>query len=165
MAPYVPVHCGATAAPACFDPKDADEINFSENSAFWMQNWVANMVYPRYSRLFPDLLTARREVENRFLEQQADFEKQMLALSKQTAQLADALTKRAEQDADFMMKSWKQLATRLIVKHNDQTVRSEKDGKFERDEFGRGKRPTRLGADSLLRGIIVKEAGERYLVP
>ena len=64
-----------------------------------------------------------------------------------------------------MMKSWKQLATRLIVKHNDQTVRSEKDGKFERDEFGRGKRPTRLGADSLLRGIIVKEAGERYLVP
>ena len=165
MAPYVPVHCGATAAPACFDPKDADEINFSENSAFWMQNWVANMVYPRYSRLFPDLLTARREVENRFLEQQADFEKQMLALSKQTAQLADSLTQHAAQNADFMMKSWKHLATRLIVKHNDQTVRSEKDGKFERDEFGRGKRPTRLGADSLLRGIIVKEAGERYLVP
>ena len=48
MAPFVPLYCGITEMPPCFQkvPGVQDEVTFSWNSAFWVQNAVANMVYP-----------------------------------------------------------------------------------------------------------------------
>ncbi|MFR6203075.1 MAG: hypothetical protein ACLULH_13420 [Bacteroides fragilis] len=38
----------------------ADYITFSWNSAFWIFNWVANMVYPRYDLMIGDVSCALR---------------------------------------------------------------------------------------------------------
>lgn len=39
---------------------------FSTGSAFWMCNFVANMVYPRWSAMYPDLREAQVELEDYF---------------------------------------------------------------------------------------------------
>ena len=48
MVAFTPVYCCSTEAPACYTKKYGDDITFSLKSAFWVCNWVSNMVYPKY---------------------------------------------------------------------------------------------------------------------
>ena len=59
MIAYVPIYCSMTRRPECFNAPGADDITFSDKSAYWVCNWVSNMVYPRYSVMFPDLQQVR----------------------------------------------------------------------------------------------------------
>ena len=166
MVAYTPVYCSATQAPECYDPKDADDVTFSWKSAFWMENWVSNMTYPRYAQLFPSVKEAREELEAHYAEAQAEVEKQAMALlSTDRKQATDYLTAYSNQCADLMMKRWKQLGEYLIVKYNDQAVKPEKDGQFERTPDGLGKAPVRPGFPDAYKEIIVKETGDKYRVP
>lgn len=151
MVAYTPVYCSATQAPECYDPKDADDVTFSWNSAFWVENWVANMTYPRYSQLFPSLKQAREELEQHYTESQPTVEAKAEELLKNDKEAAVAyLTAYSKQCADLMMARWKKLGEYLIVKFNDQTVKPEKDGKFELTPDGLGKAPERPGASPML---------------
>ena len=60
MVAYVPVYCGIDRIPDPFRRENNDIREFSTESAFWMNNFVANMVYPRYS--------ARRRPRNSLLQ-------------------------------------------------------------------------------------------------
>ena len=166
MVPYTPVYCSATKAPECYDPKDADGVTFSWNSAFWVQNWVSNMTYPRYSQLFPGLKAARQELEDAYAARQASVEKQAVELLRYDADRAAAyLTDYSAECARQMMERWTRLGQYLIVKYNDQTVKPEKDGKFERTPEGLGARPSRPGFDDNYKEVIIRETGDKYLVP
>jgi dipeptidase len=52
----------------------ADYITFSWNSAFWIFNWVANMVYPRYDLMMGDVRATQTELETTFNEAQEGVE-------------------------------------------------------------------------------------------
>ena len=166
MVPYTPVYCSATQAPSCYDPSDADGVTFSWNSAFWVQNWVSNMTYPRYSQLFPSLQQARQELEDRYAAKQAEVERQAMELLRYDAARAAAyLTDYSADCARQMMDRWIKLGQYLIVKYNDQTVKPEKDGKFELTPDGLGARPVRPGFNESYKQTIVKETGDKYLIP
>ena len=166
MVPYTPVYCSATQAPACYNPSDADGVTFSWNSAFWVQNWVSNMTYPRYSQLFPSLQQARQELEDRYAAKQAEVERQATELLRYDAARAAAyLTDYSADCARQMMDRWIKLGQYLIVKYNDQTVKPEKDGKFELTPDGLGARPVRPGFNDSYKQTIVKETGDKYLIP
>ena len=75
------------------------------------------------------------------------------------------LTAYSKQCADLMMARWKKLGEYLIVKFNDQTVKPEKDGKFELTPDGLGKAPERPGFPDAFKEVIVKETGDKYRVP
>ena len=47
MVAYVPLYCCITQVPDAFRQENNPRNEFSFESAFWMNNWVANMVYPR----------------------------------------------------------------------------------------------------------------------
>lgn len=53
----------------------------------------------------------------------------------------------------------------LIVKFNDQAVKPEKDGKFELTPDGLGKAVERPGFNNSYREVIIKETGDKYLIP
>jgi hypothetical protein len=63
------------------------------------------------------------------------------------------------------MVRWKKLGEHLIVKYNDGVIRPERNGRFERTPHGQGVRPVRVGYPDAYRRVIVKETGERYLLP
>ena len=166
MVAYTPVYCCASKAPECYDPKDASDVKFSWNSAFWVENWVSNMTYPRYSQLFPSVKAAREELESKYASQQAEIEAQAKTLLSQDPARAKAyLTDYSAQCAKQMMNRWKQLGEYLIVKFNDQAIKPEKDGKYEMTPDGLGKAVERPGFNKNYREVITKETGDKYLIP
>lgn len=166
MVAYTPVYCCASKAPECYDPKDASDVKFSWNSAFWVENWVSNMTYPRYSQLFPSVKAAREELESKYASQQAEIEAQAKTLLSQDPARAKAyLTDYSAQCAKQMMNRWKQLGEYLIVKFNDQSIKPEKDGKYEITPDGLGKAVERPGFNENYREVITKETGDKYLIP
>lgn len=166
VAAYVPVYCSMIERPECFNTPGADELNFSDKNAYWMCNFVANMVYPRYSLLFPSLKEVRDSLENDYIKAQPMIEEKALALYKETpAKAADYLNGYSIAKANQMMDAWKKLAVYLIVKYNDMIIKPEKDGKFARSPYGLGARVTRPGYPETIKRQLVEQTGDKYAVP
>lgn len=159
MVAYTPVYCGNTVQPACYNTKGADAVTFSSDNAFWLCNMVSNMVYPRYSQLFPELKAVRDSLETSYFANQASIEKQAADLY-QTDKVAalKLLNNYSNAKADEMLANWKRLATRIIVKYNDMAVKKEKDGKLLQSV-------TRPGYPISFGRKLVKETGDWYAVP
>jgi len=159
MVAYTPVYCGNTVQPACYNTKGADAVTFSSDNAFWLCNMVSNMVYPRYSQLFPELKTVRDSLETSYFANQTSIEKQAADLYQtDKAAALKLLNNYSDTKADEMLASWKRLATRIIVKYNDMAVKKEKDGKLLQSV-------TRPGYPASFGRKLVKETGDRYAVP
>jgi len=159
MVAYTPVYCGNTVQPACYNTKGADVVTFSSDNAFWLCNMVSNMVYPRYSQLFPELKAVRDSLETSYFANQTSIEKQAadLYLTDKAAALK-LLNNYSNAKADEMLANWKRLATRIIVKYNDMAVKKEKDGKLLQSV-------TRPGYPASFGRKLVKETGDWYAVP
>ena len=159
MVAYTPVYCGNTVQPACYNTKGADAVTFSSDNAFWLCNMVSNMVYPRYSQLFPELKAVRDSLETSYFANQTSIEKQAadLYLTDKAAALK-LLNSYSNAKADEMLANWKRLATRIIVKYNDMAVKKEKDGKLLQSV-------TRPGYPASFGRKLVKETGDWYAVP
>lgn len=159
MVAYTPVYCGNTVQPACYNTKGADAVTFSSDNAFWLCNMVSNMVYPRYSQLFPELKAVRDSLETSYFANQTSIEKQAADLYKtDKAAALKLLNNYSNTKADGMLVSWKRLATRIIVKYNDMAVKKEKDGKLLQSV-------TRPGYPASFGRKLVKETGDWYAVP
>lgn len=159
MVAYTPVYCGNTVQPACYNTKGADAVTFSSDNAFWLCNMVSNMVYPRYSQLFPELKAVRDSLETSYFANQTSIEKQAADLYKtDKAAALKLLNNYSNSKADEMLVSWKHLATRIIVKYNDMAVKKEKDGKLLQSV-------TRPGYSASFGRKLVKETGDWYAVP
>ena len=159
MIAYTPVYCGNTVQPECYNTPGADAVTFSDKNAFWVCNWVSNMVYPRYSQIFPELKTVRDSLEASYFVQQADFEKKAMELYATDKQAAlRMLNEYSVEKAQQMLAEWKNLAIRIIVKYNDMGVKQEKDGKIQ-------KKVMRPGYPESFARKLVKETGDWYAVP
>lgn len=159
MVAYTPVYCGNTVQPACYNTKGADAVKFSSDNAFWLCNMVSNMVYPRYSQLFPELKAVRDSLETSYFANQTSIEKQAADLYQtDKAAALKLLNNYSNAKADEMLANWKRLATRIIVKYNDMAVKKEKDGKLLQSV-------TRPGYPASFGRKLVKETGDWYAVP
>ncbi len=154
MVAYVPLYCCITQVPDPFRPENNPRNEFSFQSAFWMNNWVANMVYPRYSMMIGDLRDAQRELEDYYF---ADQDSVLAAISSMTPADRQAfLNRKSIAYADRMMNRWDRLAKLLIVRYNDQIVRPVQDGQVIR---GRYATP---GYDQQFIDAIGPATGSRY---
>ena len=154
MVAYVPLYCCITQVPDPFRPENNPRNEFSYESAFWMNNWVANMVYPRYSLMIGDLRDAQRELEDYYY---ADQDSVLADIKEMTpADRQSYLNRKSIAYADRMMKRWDKLAKFLIVRYNDQVVRPAKDGEVVPGRY------TTAGYDQPFIDAIVPATGNRY---
>lgn len=166
MVAYTPIYCGNTVQPECYNTPGADAVTFSDKNAFWVCNWVSNMVYPRYSQMFPSLKEVRDSLDNSYIANQAEIEKQALKLYGESEQKAvDYLTDYSNTQAQQMLARWKELAIYLIVKYNDMAVKPTKDGKFLRTKTGNGATVKRTGFPEKVARALVKQTGDRFASP
>ncbi|MBR3065696.1 MAG: C69 family dipeptidase [Bacteroidales bacterium] len=157
MVAYVPVYCGITRVPEPFRYENNDILEFSTKSAFWMNNFVANMVYPRWSAMIGDLREAQNELEDFYAADQKEVEAQAVKL--QPADRAEYLTKKTIAYTDQMMERWKKLAKLLIVKHNDQTMQPSENGVVVRG------RRTAPAYSPIFIDAVKSATGDRYVRP
>lgn len=166
MIAYTPLYCGNTVQPECYNTPGADAVTFSMKNAYWVCNWVSNMVYPRYSMMFPSLKTVRDSLEASYFANQEAVEAKAKELYKDNKDAAiKYLNDYSNQKAQQMLARWRQLAFYLIVKYNDMTVKPEADGKFTRTKEGIGATVERPGYPEAFKEKLVKETGDKFEVP
>lgn len=166
MIAYVPIYCGNTVQPECFNTPGADAVTFSDKNAFWVCNWVSNMVYPRYSQMFPSLKQVRDSLEKSYFAQQESVEKKALSLySSDKAGALKYLNDYSNEKAQQMLERWKKLAIYLIVKYNDMAVKPEENGHFKRTPAGIGAKVERPGYSNYARHALIKQTGDKFKYP
>ena len=126
MVAYVPVYCSINRVPEAFRRENNNIREFSTESAFWMCNFVANMVYPRWSAMIGDLREAQTELEDYYAADQKEVETRAAEMT--PGERTAYLTGKTFAYTDRMMKRWDKLAKLLIVKHNDQIAQPSENG-------------------------------------
>ncbi len=157
MVAYVPVYCGINRVPEPFRRENNDIREFSTGSAFWMNNFVANMIYPRYSAMIGDLREAQKELEDYYAEDQKEVEEKAAAMT--AGDRAEYLTSKTIAYTDKMMQRWDKLAKLLIVKHNDQIMQPSENGVLVR-----GRRTSPEYAPAFV-DAVKDVTGDRYVKP
>lgn len=159
---YVPMYCTITEIPYEFAHGNGDMLTLSWDAAFWVNNYVANQAYNRYSQMIPDI---RRVQQNE--ESTLDNEVQMLlswvkGLSPEEAR--EMVNNHSLMASTRYLKNYKALGDYLLVKYLDGNVKKEKDGKFERTPEGMCVSPSFPGYDERYYRSIVEDAGDRLLI-
>ena len=114
---------------------------------------VANLAYDRWSRVIPDILAVQRQTEAEFLEAMPMIEKEALRLAKSDpGALAAHLTEFSNSCGSTVFKRWKDLAGRIMVKHNDGWLKKP------------GEMPKGVGYPDAWRRRVVKERGGEYVL-
>ena len=131
---YVPVFNSTTTVPYQLAEGNGDMYNLSWDAMFWVNNYVANQAYNRYSQMIPDIRRVQSGLENDMDRAVIDAQTEITGKSYDVAQadlqkLTDYWTAKATKD-------YKNLGDYLFVKYLDGNIKREKDGKFERNEAG-----------------------------
>ena len=167
MAAFTPVYCSMTERPECYNTPGADALHFSKKNAYWVCNMTSNMVYPRYSLMFPTLKEVRDSLDNSYIAAQAGVEKKAQELYAQNPQAAvKYLNDYSVEKAQQMLARWNQLFEFMVVKYNDMIIKpTDKNGTFEKTQYGLGARPVRPGYPEKYAKELVKQSGDKFLVP
>ncbi len=167
MAAFTPVYCSMTERPECYNTPGADALHFSKKNAYWVCNMTSNMVYPRYSLMFPTLKEVRDSLDSSYFAAQAGVEKKAQELYAQNPQAAvKYLNDYSVEKAQQMLARWKQLFEFMVVKYNDMIIKpTDKNGTFEKTQYGLGARPARPGYPEKYAKELVKQSGDKFLVP
>ena len=167
MAAFTPVYCSMTERPECYNTPGADALHFSKKNAYWVCNMTSNMVYPRYSLMFPTLKEVRDSLDSSYFAAQAGVEKKAQELYAQNPQAAvKYLNDYSVEKAQQMLARWNQLFEFMVVKYNDMIIKpTDKNGTFEKTQYCLGVRPARPGYPEKYAKELVKQSGDKFLVP
>ena len=167
MTVFTPVYCCTNVVPQCYSRVDgADYITFSWRSAFWIMNWVANMVYPRYDVMIGDVRATQQSLEGTLATAQKGIESAALELYEKNADEAKAfLTRYTNSAAQSTIDAWRSLGEYLVVKYSDGVVRrTDAQGRFQRNDIGQPASPIRPGYPESFLKEYIKATGDRYKV-
>lgn len=167
MAAFTPVYCSMTERPECYNTPGVDALHFSKKNAYWVCNMTSNMVYPRYSLMFPTLKEVRDSLTNSYFAAQAGVEKKAQELYAQNPQAAvKYLNDYSVEKAQQMLARWNQLFEFMVVKYNDMIIKpTDKNGTFKKTPYGLGATPVRPGYPEKFAKQLVKQSGDKFLVP
>ncbi len=162
---FVPMYCCMTEVPASYARGQADLYTLNWDSAFWVNNWVANQAYSRYSVMIDDIRRVQRSIEDGFAKHQPQVEAKALDLLKRDpAQAVQLLTNYSVDAAQDATARYRRLGEYLFVKYMDGNVKKEKDGQFERNEAGMPVQPSWPGYTPDYYKTVVQGSGDRLKV-
>ena len=164
---FVPMYCSITQVPESYRQGKADMYTLDWDCAFWVNNWVANQAYARYSQMIGDIRKVQGALEDGFAKQQSVIEAQATSLLTTDRDAAIRLltnySVNAGQDATAR---YKKLGEYLFVKYLDGNIKKEKDGTLLRNEYGTPASPTFGGYTQEYYDMLIKgpNGGDRLKV-
>ncbi len=159
---FVPMYCSMTKVPHSYAEGTADLYTLNWESAFWVNNWVANQAYNRYSLMIGDIRKVQKQIEDGFAEGQAGLEAKALDIYAKSPEDAKSfLNDYSVRAAEESTKAYKKLGEYLLVKYLDGNCKREKNGTFERSSDGCPVQPEFPGYTEEYYRTIAKEAGDR----
>ena len=162
---FTPLYCSITESPECYRQGNGSLMEFSWTSAFWIRNWVANMVYARYNHMIGDLRKVQSELEEKYHTLQPAIDKAAEELyAKDPQEAVKFLTWYSTTTANESVERWKKLGEFFIVKYTDGVIRKEKDGKFLDNGYGQPAFPDSPGYSEEFYREIVRATGDKLKV-
>ncbi len=136
---YMPVYCGIDQIPNSVKVGNGDFLTWSETSAFWTFNTVSNFCYLRYNDMIKDVQKIQSHKEKEFISGIKAIDQKALDFWKKGDKKSaiKCLTAYTVSQVESTVKDWKELSHYLMIKYKDGNVMLEKDGKFERNEYGK----------------------------
>lgn len=155
---YIPVFCSVAVPPAELRRGNGDLYEISWTSNFWVNNYVANQAYNRYSQMIPDIRAVQKELEDAM---SAEARAYMADPSVTPATLQTF----ADRCAEKATTRYKQLGDYLLVKFLDGNIKKQNpDGSFKRTAVGKPVPPDYGGYDKRYFRSIADDAGDRLRV-
>ena len=77
---FVPMYCCITQVPESYRQGKADLYTLDWDCAFWVNNWVANQAYHRYSQMIGDIRKVQGAIEDNFAKKQSVIEAEATSL-------------------------------------------------------------------------------------
>ena len=162
---YYPMYVGNTTMPKEMEVGNGDLLTFTWESAFWIHNWISNMVYDRYSDKIVHVQELQNKLESSFEEKQPEIEKKALALYEESKTDAiQYLNDYSNNNVTEGLKEWKKLGEYMMVKYLDGVVKKEENGEFKRNPHGEPASPDRPGYSNEHYRKIIEETGNKYKV-
>ncbi len=122
---FVPVYTSVTELPVSYTVGSMKK--YSRDSAWWVFNFVANYANLRYSYMIKDIQKIQQEIEDLEFALQPAIEHTSEYLLKTNRELAvKYLTKYCVENAESVVKKWRELGDFLITKYNDGYIQNEK---------------------------------------
>ena len=125
---YFPLYCAINELPQSYVVGSIER--FSQDSAWWVFNFVSNYANLKYSFMMPEIRAVQQEIESNFFALQPAVERTAAELYATNPNAMQAyLTDYSVMQAEKVTKRWQELASHLITKYNDGYVRDE-NGKY-----------------------------------
>jgi dipeptidase len=160
------MYSSMTKTPHVFAVGNGSMSEYSETSAFWIFNQVANFAYLRYDVMAADVCRVMHEIEDGYLKDvlRADAEAQAL-YAKNPKKAQQYLTDYSIRQADATFQRWKKLSQFMLVKYIDGNIKKEKDGVFEMNKSNTTvASPIQPGYPEEWHRKIVEETGDKLRV-
>lgn len=155
----MPIFCWTKTTPAQLGKGDLNTLDW--NSNFWVNNYVANQAYNKYSRMIPDIRRVQSKLENAMTEEVKALE---VSPAMQSPETAIAISQEfANRWAAKATADYKSLGDYLFVKHLDGNIKKEDENhNFLYTPEGFVESPKYGGYDDpeYFRSIV-REAGDR----
>ncbi|MDE6484628.1 MAG: C69 family dipeptidase [Duncaniella sp.] len=159
---YVPVYSCVTEVPHEFAHGNGDMLNLSWDSAFWVNNYVANQAYNRYSQMIDDIRRVQVAQEDTLSSEVKMLLAEVPALETEAARsLLNDHTKIASRR---YVKAYRNLGDYLLVKYLDGNIKKEKDGKWELTPEGLPVYPDFPGYDEEYYRNIARTTGDHLRI-
>ena len=162
---YTPMYCSMTRVPETFAVGNGDMLTYSDNSAFWTFNFVANFCYLRYNIMIEDVKKVQSELENKYISNTSSVDQMGIdLLKKDPSKAISYLTEYSVTSGNQTVARWKELSHYLLVKYIDGNIKKEKDGKFQRNAYGIPVGPSQPGYPEWFLENIVKDTNDKLKV-
>jgi dipeptidase len=161
-----PMYSSMTKIPHVFAVGNGSMSEYSETSAFWLFNQVANFAYLRYDVMAADVCKVMHELEDGYLKDvaRADVEAQAL-YAKNQKKARQYLTDYSNRQANATFQRYKKLNQYLLLKYIDGNIKKEKDGRFVLNEYNTTVAPPEQpGYSEEWRRKIVEDTGDKLKV-
>ncbi|MGM9752779.1 MAG: C69 family dipeptidase, partial [Candidatus Cryptobacteroides sp.] len=137
-----PCYVNSTAVPDCFKEGNGDLLHYSDESAFWICNRVAQACYKMYNFMEPVVREQIDRFETEQIEQavpQMDAKLCKLVQKKHNAQAIKQMTRFTCKTAQKQFENWCSLEELLLVKFIDGNVKAQnEDGSFKHSQYHEG---------------------------
>lgn len=121
---FMPMYCGISKVPETMAEGNGSMMEFSDNSAFWVFNQVANFAYTRYSDIIPEIRILQKELEAKFVTETKDIDKKAEELYKSSPKKGvEYITNYSVKTGNETVARWKKFYGYLFTKFMDGNIK------------------------------------------
>jgi dipeptidase len=125
---YAPMYCGIQSIPESYAIGNGSMISWSETSAFWTFNQLNNWAYTRYSFIHPEIENYQDMLENRYVTEMQEVDKQALGIYQQNPSASSEITTAySVKTGDELVSDWKSFYQYLFMKYMDGNMKVTED--------------------------------------